>query len=101
MNGKIVNVLIALVDGFSVTVLISHVYTGLFTLNDVKSMVDEIIKMQDFNHRHVLSLIGVCLEPSVSMVMPFMTNGCLLDYLKRERSNLEVKAEESEKVGVK
>ena len=58
--------------------------------------------MQEFNHPHVLSLIGVCLDtgPGVSMVMPFMTNGSLLDYLKRERDNLETKdAEDFDKVG--
>lgn len=54
-------------------------------------MISEIIKMQDFQHTHVMSLIGVCLDagPGVSIVMPFMANGNLLDYLKRERSNLE------------
>ena len=69
-----------------------YVYTGLFTLNDVESMVNEIIKMQEFNHPHVLPLIGVCLDtgPGVSMVMPYMTNGSLLEYLKKERSNLEI-----------
>ena len=72
--------------------------TGLFTLNDVESMVNEIIKMQEFNHPHMLSLIGVCLDtgPGVSMVMPFMTNGSLLDYLKRERDNLEIKDTETQ-----
>ena len=69
-----------------------YVYTGLFTLHDVESMVDEIIKMQEFDHPHVLSLIGVCLDtgPGISMVMPYMTNGSLLEYLKKERSNLEI-----------
>ena len=54
-------------------------------------MVSEITKMQEFNHPHVLSLIGVCLDtgPGVSIVMPFMTNGSLLDYLRKERSNIE------------
>ena len=71
---------------------------GLFTLNDVESMVSEIIKMQEFDHRHVLSLIGVCLDagPGVSIVMPFMINGSLLDYLRKERNNIFVK--DSDKV---
>ncbi|XP_064385779.1 uncharacterized protein LOC135334492 isoform X2 [Halichondria panicea] len=74
---------------------------GLFTLSDVQSMVSEITKMQEFHHPHVMSLIGVCLDagPGVSMVMPYMTNGSLLDYLKKERSTLELaKGEDSEKV---
>ena len=48
--------------------------------------------MQEFDHPHVMSLIGVCLDagPGVSIVMPFMANGNLLDYLKKERSNLVI-----------
>ena len=63
-----------------------------FTLNDVERMVNEIIKMKEFNHPHVLPLIGVCLDigPGVSMVMPYMINGSLLDYLKQERINLVI-----------
>ncbi len=57
--------------------------------------------MQEFHHPHVMPLIGVCLDagPGVSMVMPYMTNGSLLDYLKKERSTLELaEGEDSEKV---
>ena len=51
--------------------------------------------MKEFDHPHVMSLIGVCLDagPGVSMVMPFMTNGSLLEYLKKERSNLLIEVE--------
>ncbi len=46
--------------------------------------------MKDFQHPNVMSLIGVCLDagPGVSIVMPFMVNGSLLEYLKKERVNL-------------
>ena len=46
--------------------------------------------MMDFQHPNVMSLIGVCLDagPGVSIVMPFMANGSLLDYLKKERDKL-------------
>ncbi|XP_064398798.1 hepatocyte growth factor receptor-like [Halichondria panicea] len=65
---------------------------GLFSLSDVQSMVCEVKKMQDFDYPHVMSLIGVCLDasPGIAIVMPYMTNGSLLDYLKRERSSLEL-----------
>ena len=48
--------------------------------------------MQDFHHPHVMSLIGVCLDagPGVSIVMPYMGNGSLLDYLKKERGSLQL-----------
>ncbi len=74
---------------------------GLFTQSDIQSMVSEITKMQEFHHPHVMPLIGVCLDagPGVSIVMPYMTNGSLLDYMKKERSTLELaEGEDSEKV---
>ena len=50
-------------------------------------MLAEITKMKDPN---VMSLIGICLDagPGVSIVMPFMVNGSLLDYLKKERDKI-------------
>ena len=59
---------------------------------DIQFLMSEIIKMKDFNHPHVMPLIGVCLDagPGVSMVMPHMTNGSVLDYLKKERSGLKL-----------
>ena len=52
--------------------------------------MSEISKMRDFHHPNVMTLIGVCLDagPGVSIVMPFMANGSLLEYLKKERDNL-------------
>ena len=46
--------------------------------------------MWKFNHPNVLTLIGVCIDggPAPYIVMPFMSNGSLLSYLKKERSNL-------------
>jgi len=66
--------------------------TGLFTPNDVQSMMDEVLKMQSFDHPHVMTLIGVCLDagPGLALVMPYMANGSLLAYLKNERPNLDL-----------
>ena len=66
---------------------------GLYTASDVERMISEITKMMDFQHPNVMSLVGVCLDagPGVSIVMPFMANGSLLDYLKGERSSLYIK----------
>ncbi len=65
---------------------------GLFSMSDVQSMVFEVTKMQDFDHPHVMSLIGVCLDagPGIAIVMPYMANGSLISYLKKERSSLEL-----------
>ena len=46
--------------------------------------------MSRFKHAHVMGLIGVCLDAGSApyIVMPYMANGSLLPYLKRERRNL-------------
>ena len=57
---------------------------------EVDKFVEESLKMSRFNHAHVMGLIGVCLDagPAPYIVMPYMANGSLLQYLKRERHNL-------------
>ena len=66
--------------------LTSH--SGLFSANDVQQILQEVVKMQDFSHPHIMSLIGVCLDAGVGVVMPFMANGSVLKYLKKERETL-------------
>ena len=55
-------------------------------------MMDEVLKMQSFDHPHVMTLIGVCLDagPGLALVMPYMANGSLLAYVKQERPNLDL-----------
>ena len=52
----------------------------------------ESIKMKYFDHLNVLSLIGICLDlgDTLCIVMPFMDEGSLLSYLRRERINLTI-----------
>ena len=65
-------------------------YIGDFDQLDVDRFVEESLKMSRFKHAHVMGLIGVCLDagPAPYIVMPYMANGSLLKYLKRERKNL-------------
>ena len=48
--------------------------------------------MASFDHPNILSLIGVCLDlgQAPCIVMPFMTRGSLLFYLKKERPKLTI-----------
>ena len=48
--------------------------------------------MYNFNHLHILTLKGVCLDggPAPYIIMPFMVNGSLLAYLKENRDKLVV-----------
>ena len=58
----------------------------------VKELLSECIKMKSLNHLHVMTLKGICLDggPVPYIVLPYMANGSLLSYLKKERSNLTV-----------
>jgi len=65
-------------------------YIGFFDQNEVKKIIEEGVKMKQFNHPNVMSLIGLCIDagPAPYIIMPFMANGSLLSYLRRERPNL-------------
>ena len=64
--------------------------TGFFDQNQINDLLRESLKMWQFDHPNVLTMIGVCIDggPAPYIVMPFMSNGSLLSYLKKKRSNL-------------
>lgn len=66
---------------------------GLFTYNDAQSMLREVAKMDSLgDHPNVMPLLGVCMDagPGISLILPFMEKGSLLDYLRKERSSLVI-----------
>ena len=67
-------------------------YIGFFEHNQVVEMIRESLRMLDFQHPHVLSIIGVCVDagPAPYIVIPFMDNGSMLDYIKKEKKSLVV-----------
>lgn len=73
---------------------------GINTTSDVEKMLAEIAKMENLNHPNLMPLIGVCIDEDHRMciVMPFMPNGSLLGYLKRERDNLYLNKKAKEDV---
>ena len=50
--------------------------------------------MWKFNHPNVMTLIGICIDggPTPYIVMPFIDNGSLYSYLKKERSKFVIPA---------
>ena len=68
----------------------SHSCLGFFDQNEINKIMEESVKMKRFNHPNVMNLIGVCIDagPAPYIVMPFMANGSLLSYLRKERPNL-------------
>ena len=60
-------------------------------------MVEESLKMSNFDHPNVMKLIGVCIDKHTPyIVMPFMTNGSLLAYLRKNREDLTTSDEDED-----
>ena len=75
--------------------LITHLQLSidLHSDSDKEKMIAEINKMENLQHPNVMPLIGVCFDAGngISIVMPFMANGSLLSYLKKQRANIYLK----------
>jgi serine/threonine protein kinase len=71
---------------------------GDFDQVEVDKFSDESLKMSRFKHAHVMGLIGVCLDAGSApyIIMPYMANGSLLKYLKRQRKNVVLLEETDE-----
>ena len=63
---------------------------GDFDRVEVDKFVEESLKMSRFKHAHVMGLISVCLDAGSApyIIMPYMANGSLLKWLKKERKNI-------------
>ena len=53
--------------------------------------------MKNFHHQHVMTLKGVCLDggPVPFLILPYMANGSLVSYLRKEQCNLVIKDTDS------
>ena len=73
---------------------------GDFYQKEVNSFVEESLKMSRFRHTHIMSLIGVCVDTGSApfIIMPYMANGSLLKYLRKERDNLIVTEDDEDNV---
>ena len=65
----------------------------------VADLLKECGKMKEFDHPNVLTLRGVCLDggPAPFIIMPFMPNGNLLNYLKENRESIVVEPQSATK----
>lgn len=68
----------------------TYIIIGFFDENSVAELLRECAKMSTFNNPNVLTVKGVCLDggPLPYVIMPYMANGSLLSFLKKERANL-------------
>ena len=80
--------------------LLSIVFLGFYDRSTIREMLKECSKMHEFEHKHVVTLRGVCLDggPAPYIIMPFMANGSLLAYLKKNRETLIVSSKEQDEV---
>ena len=77
-----------------------NILVGFYDRSTIREMLKECSKMHKFEHKNVLTLRGVCLDggPAPYIVMPFMANGSLLAYLRKNRSTLAVSYKEQSEV---
>ena len=53
--------------------------------------------MLSFKHENIMSLIGLCFDGDVPMIiMPFMSDGSVLDYVRQNRDHLYFAQQSSE-----
>ena len=76
---------------------------GFIDDSTVQELLSECTKMKNFNHRHVITLKGVCIDggPVPYIILPYMANGCLLTYLKKEQNSLVIVKDAGAEVGRK
>ena len=69
-------------------------HAALSSSGDLKQLIKETSTMLSFEHPNVMSLIGVCIDGEMPLlVMPFMTNGNLLEYVKHHKEELLLSSE--------
>ena len=53
--------------------------------------------MLNFEHPNVMSLIGVCVDGEIPLlVMPFMSNGSILEYIRHHKQDLLLTSESTD-----
>ena len=67
----------------------SSLLLALFASSDISRLIKEISVMLSFNHPNVMTLRGVCLDQeSPLLIMPFMSNGSVLEYVRKNKVEL-------------
>ena len=62
---------------------------ALSLAHDKEKLLKEVTAMLSFSHPNVMSLIGMCFDGDLPMViMPFMSNGSVLGYVKQKAREL-------------
>ena len=71
-----------------------YIYAALFSSGDLERLTKEISTMLSFEHPNVMSLVGVCLDGEMPLlIMPFMSNGSVLEYVRNHKQELLLTSE--------
>ena len=63
--------------------------SALQSVADKENLLKEVSIMLSFSHPNVMSLTGVCIDGEMPLIiMPFMINGSVLEYVKQHREKL-------------
>ena len=64
---------------------------------DKSKLLKEVSLVLSFKHQNVMSLIGLCFDgDSPLIIMPFMSDGIVLDYVRKNRKHLYLTEESSQ-----
>ena len=68
---------------------ISTLCIALSLASDQEKLLKEVTTMLSFEHPNVMSLIGVCIDGEMPLIiMPYMSKGSVLGYVKRNKEEL-------------
>ena len=72
-------------------------HAALFSSGDFERLTKEISTMLNFKHPNVMSLVGVCVDREVPLlIMPFMSNGSILEYVRHHKQDLLLTSESTD-----
>lgn len=63
-------------------------FIDLSSKQELRSLLNESLLMKRFDHPNIVGLLGVCFDTPDGypyLILPFMTNGNIRDYLKDKR----------------
>ena len=82
---------------YSICILNNISNAELYSEVEAKKLMKELTTMLSFDHPNVLSLIGMCLDRKAPLIiMPFMSNGSVLDYVRQHKQELFLCTENSD-----
>ena len=76
---------------FQIKLVLFTVLTDLTSRNELEAFFAESLLVKDFQNPNILGLTRVCFDTPDGLpfiILPFMANGSLKDYLKRKRTHV-------------